>query len=204
MSVSEARSAAICETMAQVKKTIGDAEVEDLLRAKEYIIELAQKKELFPVSDVPRATVEEKDRTFCLYKEDDGRFAMYVNVIWPGVDTVPHDHGNSWAIVAAIEGQEKHEFYRRLDDGSADGHAEIEQAGEIIVEPGAAATMQVGGIHSIEAVGTEPSMLLHCYGYAFEVQTGRKEFDVANNTYSYSCDAAGMIEDLPLHPDVSK
>ena len=54
MSVSKARSLAIRETIDQVKRGIGGADVDDLNRTKACLIALAQRADLFPVDDIPR------------------------------------------------------------------------------------------------------------------------------------------------------
>ena len=176
MDTYDERSKAIIETIGRIKTaTERRAGVEELNVAKSYLIELASKRYLFPADEFPMPTNGQNERTVCVYSEPDGRYAMYVNLVNHGAESIPHDHGKSWAIIAGIEGYEKHTFYECISSDSASGTAEIEKKAEIIVEPEMAVTMLAGGIHSIEATNPDSSMFLHCYGYAFHAQDGRRE-----------------------------
>lgn len=203
MSIHQERSQQIVRTIARIKDVLSEgADVQSLDEAKQHLVALAAKRELFPESDFPWPTEEEKDRTYGVHIEEDGKFALYVDLVRPGVSNAPHDHGRAWALIASVKGQEKHHLFKRIDDGTVDGHATLERAGELLVEPGRALSMMVGGIHSIEATGAVPAMNLHCYAYGFEHQKGRMEFDTTTDTYTFSTEAAGAVEDLPLHPSV--
>ena len=203
MSLHETRSQYIVDTMNQVKSLLADGvTVETLNQAKAALEELAGNRSLFPESDFPWPTGDEEDNCFCLHRDADGRYALYIDLINKGVSTVPHDHGDSWAIVTCIEGQEKHRLYKRIDENTGPGPAELEQAGEITISPGESVSLLVGGIHAIEAVGSDRSMMLHCYGLEFEQQTSRLEYDEASGSCGHSIDAAGVIRDFPLHPSV--
>ncbi len=205
MSVFFERSQEILNTVNDIKMIIdGEPTVAKLNDAKERLMTLAARQDLFPESDFPWPTNDNKEKTYCVYKGEDGEYALYVDMVWPGVSNTPHDHGRSWAIVAAVHGHEKHHLYRRVDDGNREGFASLESVGELVVEVGKAVSMMIGGIHSIEAIGTKPVMNLHCYRYAFEAQHGRNEFDIEHGTYSHSIAAAGVIEDMPLHSDMSR
>ena len=194
------RSKAIIETIGGIKTaTERRADVEELNVAKSYLIELASKRDLFPADEFPMPTNGQNERTVCVYSEPDGRYAMYVNLVNQGAASIPHDHGKSWAIIAGIEGYEKHTFYECISSNSARRTAEVEKKAEIIVEPEMAVTMLVGGIHSIEATNPDPSMFLHCYGYAFDAQDGRREFDLESGTYSHTTNAVSQLEIMPLH-----
>jgi hypothetical protein len=47
----------------------------------------------------------------------------------------PHNHG-TWAVVAGVDGLEKNVFWKRVDDGSRPGYAEIVKAGEKVFGAG--------------------------------------------------------------------
>ena len=54
------------------------------------------------------------------------------------------------------------------------------------------------GIHSIHATAPEPLLHLHLYGFAFEKQSARKEYDIEAGTYrAYELEDTGLIEDMP-------
>ena len=61
-----------------------------------------------------------------------------------------HDHGPCWVIYGNYKNPTRMRRWRRLDDGSKPGYAEVEMHKEFLNEPGHAAVFAVGDIHSIE------------------------------------------------------
>lgn len=203
MNVYATRSRLIVETMEKVKAlTKNGADIEALEHVKAILNELALQRDLFPNSEFPWPTDAEGNNCWCLYKDADGKFALYIDLINKGQGTVPHDHGDSWAVVTAVEGLEKHYLFKRVDGDVGPGEARLDRAGEITISPGQSVSLLVGGIHAIEAVDANRSMMLHCYGQGFDLQTNRLEYDQDSNTCGYSIDAAGTIYDYPLHDSV--
>ena len=141
-------------------------------QAKLELMSLCERKDLFPRVDFP-VPADEVDRTYLVYQDDDGQYALYVNSSLPGQQSEPHDHGVSWAIVAAIEGEERHRLYRsEATDGS-----DLRQVSELVVRPGNAVSLLPRGIHAIEANGDQPLLHLHLYGASFDTQEERRQFD---------------------------
>lgn len=146
------------------------------------MLALAAQQHLFPSSEFPPPPPGEKvSRRYLLRQDPDGRFAMYMNALNPGNDTRPHDH-TTWAVVAAIEGQELNRVYRRTDDGSRAGHATLVLDHEVIVEPGRAIALLPDDIHSIHTTGGVPTRHLHMYGLALEMLDERQGFDLEGGT----------------------
>ncbi|WP_293073370.1 hypothetical protein [Moorena sp. SIO4A5] len=81
-------------------------------------------------------------------------------VLVVGVSPI-HNHG-TWGVVAVISGQEKNTFWRRTDD--PDFCDRIEQVGEKILFPGDIISFTSDGIHSVEAMGDEPTITFNIYG----------------------------------------
>ena len=201
MSIHETRSRQIVATIAGIKAVLAcGADIENLNKAKALLMELSDRIELFPHADFPIPDAEQGYRVFRLHQDDGGEFALYLVTVCKGATDAPHNHGNSWAIVSAVDGKEHHHLYKRIDDGKTPGASHLEQAGDLIVERGTALSMLVDGIHSMEGAGDEPCRHLHLYGYGFEYQKGRKEFNLEQGTYVHSHDDVGFIEDFPLHP----
>src|SRR5690349_1057441 len=96
------------------------------------LVALAKRKELFPIADFPLPT--SYGRNYPLLVEDGDGLGLYLNVALPGKEAAPHDHG-IWCATAAVSGKEKHEFYRRVDDGKTAGRASVVKVGEVTVEP---------------------------------------------------------------------
>ncbi|WP_415402174.1 hypothetical protein [Tateyamaria sp. SN3-11] len=115
-----------------------------------------------------------------LHEEDDHRLAVFVFAWAPGKGTNPHNH-KTWAVVAGIEGQEHEVNYKRLDDGSRVGFAELEQTFEETMRPGMVAACLPDDIHTVENIGEQVSVSLHTYGLHLN-HTGRSEFDLTSRT----------------------
>src|SRR5215470_15964316 len=65
-------------------------------------------------------------------------------------ETDVHDHGPCWVVYGNYKNPTRMRRWRRLDDGSKPGYAEVELSREFLNEPGHAAVFAVGDIHSIE------------------------------------------------------
>ncbi len=127
------------------------------------LVALARRKELFPAADFPLPT--SYGRNYPLLVEDGDGLGLYLNVALPGKEAAPHDHG-IWCATAAVSGREKHEFYRRVDDGRTAGRASVIKVGEVMVAPGHGMVMSDHDIHATTVVGDKPMVGLSLYGYA--------------------------------------
>jgi len=61
-----------------------------------------------------------------------------------------HDHGPCWVVYGNYQNPTRMRRWRRLDDGSRPGHAELTLQRELLNEAGQAVAFAVGDIHSIE------------------------------------------------------
>ena len=127
------------------------------------LVALAKRRELFPTTDFPLPTSH--GRNYPLLVEDGDGLGLYLNVALPGKEAAPHDHG-IWCATAAVSGREKHEFYRRTDDGKKPGSASVTKVGEVLVQPGHGMVMADHDIHATRVVGDKPMVALSLYGYA--------------------------------------
>lgn len=91
-------------------------------------------------------------KNLLLYEDPDYGFAINAVVRTPGRVGSAHDHGESWTAYGLLDGSEKLEHYRRLDDGKKEGYAEIEldhvdegTAGKVDLVPPFAIHAEVGG-----------------------------------------------------------
>lgn len=71
-----------------------------------------------------------------LYEDPDHGFAINATVRKPGSKGAIHDHGHSWTLYGLIEGTERIERYKRLDDGKRDGYAELTLVADREMGPG--------------------------------------------------------------------
>ena len=84
-----------------------------------------------------------------LHEEPDHSLAVALLSWSPSGATLPHNHG-TWGIVVGLEGAEKNIFWRRLDDGSRAGYAELQRIGEMDCVLGQAVVLPSPTIHSVE------------------------------------------------------
>lgn len=178
------RAAAVQETMAEVRALIGrqGPTGEAVAAARDVLLRLADQRVLFPAADFPLAPKFGVIRRHRLAEEADGTYSLSVYSLCPGTASVPHSH-NTWAAIAAIEGEELNRLYRRRRGGLAPGPAIIEECDRFAVRPGFGLAMGVDDIHSIAVTSPHPTLHLHLYGVSMEVADDRRlGFDLASGT----------------------
>ena len=117
-----------------------------------------------------------------LYKEPDYPFAVQLVSWLPGVPSPVHNHA-TWSVVAVMgesdAGREKNSVWRRVDDGSREGYAEVELAEERLLYPGDVIGFTPEAIHSVEMEAAPeswlPTFTFNVYGEPDYSQ--RYEFD---------------------------
>ncbi len=110
-----------------------------------------------------------------LHEEPDHSLAVLAAAWLPGQGAPPHNHG-TWAVVVGVDGPEKNIFWKRLDDGSRPGHAEIRPQAEKVFGPGEVVTFLPDSIHSVVNETDRVTVSLHVYG-THPNYTGRSQFD---------------------------
>lgn len=110
-----------------------------------------------------------------LHEEPNHDLAIFAVAWAPGKGAPPHDHG-TWSVFAPVDGPEHHIFWRRVDDRRRPGYAELERAGERVVEPGQTFAMLTPEIHSIVNDTDGVALSLHVYGRHVNF-TKRSKFD---------------------------
>ncbi len=87
--------------------------------------------------------------TSLLYEDDQLGFQIVAHIMGDAYDGGPHDHGASWAIYGQAVGYTDMTEWKRLDDGTTEGVADIEKAKEYRLERGDAGIFDDFKIHSI-------------------------------------------------------
>ena len=85
-----------------------------------------------------------------IYEDEALGFQVLAHIMNNGHKGGPHDHGTSWAIYGQAVKYTDMTEYRRLDDGSTAGKADIEIDRTYRLERGKAGIFDDGKIHSIE------------------------------------------------------
>jgi predicted metal-dependent enzyme (double-stranded beta helix superfamily) len=110
-----------------------------------------------------------------LYQEHEFPLTVQMVTCLPGYTSTIHNHG-TWGIVAIVGGHERHQLWRRAPQlGSPE---RIEPVDSLILNPGDIVALTSNAIHSIEALGDQPTVSFNLYGaignhdrYEFDPQT---------------------------------
>ncbi len=136
----------------------------------EIIRKISRKMKLLIASDDFLTEQERKPDTrhyarHLVYIDRRRRFVIMSGVWEPGQATPVHDHG-TWGIMGIYEGELHVTNYRRLDDGSRSGHAELRESTGIWSGPGSISYVLPPNeeIHKVGNLGERPALSLHVYG----------------------------------------
>ncbi len=139
-----------------------------------------------------------------LYRSPSRLFSVRAFIWQPGVMNNVHDHG-SWGIVGAYFNQTQEKKYRRLDDGSREGYAELELASEGVLSPGETTYVLPlnEGIHQMAAMNGRISISIHVYGspvrknyfqiYDMHHQTVRRAYSPSVHKKALAIQALGSM-----------
>ena len=84
-------------------------------------------------------------------------------------------------MVSGVEGVERNRHWRRKDDGSRSGYADICEIGEDMIGPGQVLPMLPSAVHSVANETDAKTLSLHVYGM-HPNYTARSQFDVDAKT----------------------
>jgi predicted metal-dependent enzyme (double-stranded beta helix superfamily) len=112
-----------------------------------------------------------------LYDEIGYPLTVQITTFLPGTRSSIHNHGN-WGIVAVLKGEEKNTLWQRISNPQFPDW--VEPTSELMLLPGDIISFTDGAIHSIEAVGEEPTVTFSIYGETHHSQ--RFEFDPITHT----------------------
>lgn len=86
-----------------------------------------------------------------------------------------HDH-RTWAVIGIVQGQETHQIWRRTDDRSKQGYAEIEPTNRMTLGEGQIISLPEDGIHSVvNDSDLDTTIAIHVYGGDLE-KIGRNQY----------------------------
>ena len=182
MNIGEQRGQAVAETVGRIRSIEQQLGVnyDALGKIRNELIELTQDKELFPRSSFPIANDGESP-VYRISEDPDHRYALYASVGAAGKSVPPHNH-TTWAVIVGVYGDELNRFYKRTDDESIEGFAELEETGSFVVRHGNGVVFLPEDIHAISTDDSEPTVHLHMYGLALDHLHDRLVFDQAGNT----------------------
>ncbi|MEM7171070.1 MAG: cysteine dioxygenase [Pseudomonadota bacterium] len=165
MSRKDHRIKAIAKTMAGVRAIAADGPLDrpklEVIRGE--LLALASQGDLFPAEDFPEAPPEVDDNCalYLLSQDEDGHFALYLQVINGDLDVPPHNH-HTWAVIAGLSGCEENRFYDPLPE-------EPRETKRVSVTSGKAVALLPDDYHSIHLREPYPIASFHLYGLALEL-----------------------------------
>lgn len=129
--------------------------------------------------DIRRPTMF--DNEVLLYLHPQGLFSLRMYLWGPGEYTYPHDH-NAWGVIGTVSAGYEVINYRRVDDESKEGYAQLKEVERLHLQPGETAfTLPLNmGIHQTGNAGQESILTLHFYGKSIP-RGYLNGFDPANN-----------------------
>jgi predicted metal-dependent enzyme (double-stranded beta helix superfamily) len=193
-SVLPERRAAIAQAVGRVREVERELGVtpEALAEIRAILLELSERRELFPQDDFPPVRDERGfDSVYRLSEDEDHRFALYMSTALPGKKVAPHNH-TTWAVIVGVQGNEENFFYERADDGARPGYATLRRIGEEVVRPGSGVCLMPEHIHHIQVTGDQPTLHLHMYGLALDRLGERVSYDVQ----------AGTVKTMRVTPNI--
>ena len=185
------RARAVDDCLTDIKALLeaGGVSRKTLERVKDRLITLAAQDGLFPVEDFPAP--ERDDSLYELHRDPDHRYALYVVSGKNSKKTPPHNH-TTWAVICGVRGAELNRVYRRIDDRSRPGRAELALERKFLVRPGNGIAFLPDDIHAIEIDQSSASLFLHLYGMALDHLPERVCYDLERGSY----------EIFAAHPDI--
>ena len=158
-----------------------EAHGDDVAAAKQDLIgqlaRLAQEDDLLEIG-LPRESNHGIAGSWLYW---DGEIGIFTAGFPAGVRIPVHDHG-TWEIVGTYSGELDYQAYRRVDDGSVDGYAELEVVEDRVLGPGDFSVVPPppDDIHGFEPRGGDMWMMGVLHG-AFSPE--RRYFDVEARSY---------------------
>ena len=100
-----------------------------------------------------------------LFRAGDGSLSFFSLVVPPGQSTPVHDH-LAWGLVGLYRGEQIETVYRRVDDGTREGYADLVEQERRLLRPGDCYMLLPpdGDIHAVMTVSETPSVSIHLLG----------------------------------------
>jgi predicted metal-dependent enzyme (double-stranded beta helix superfamily) len=151
-----------------------------LARVRDLVADLAAQRDGWLTGPMCRPDPDQGFGMHVLHEEADHTLAVFV-VSWvPGGGAPPHDHG-TWAVIAGLDGLERNAVWRRVDDCTRPGYADLAPLRDQAVGAGDVIVLPTGAIHSVHNDSTQVTVSLHVYGRHVNY-TERSQFDPAART----------------------
>jgi predicted metal-dependent enzyme (double-stranded beta helix superfamily) len=118
-----------------------------------------------------------------LYEDPDYQFVVNAVVRTPGRDGRIHDHAHAWTAYGVLDGTERLERYRRMDDGKKEQYALLELESLTEGRPGKVDLVPPFAIHS-EKGGPARSVAVIVRSERLVGRTLQGRYDAKTDSYS--------------------
>jgi predicted metal-dependent enzyme (double-stranded beta helix superfamily) len=112
------------------------------------------------LAEVYGSEQEDKAGAGLLYEDPNYGFAVWASVQPPGTYHAAHDHGPTWAVYGVYAGKVDTVLYRRADDGSRQGYAEVRELSRAVATHGDVSCMPRGIAHETRSMDEKPALNL--------------------------------------------
>jgi predicted metal-dependent enzyme (double-stranded beta helix superfamily) len=127
----------------------------------------------------------EGHKNLLLYEDPDYQFVVNAVVRTPGRDGRIHDHAHAWTAYGVLDGTERLERYRRVDQGNKEGYALIELESLTEGYPGKVDLVSPYAIHS-EKGGPKRSVAVIVRSERLVGRTLQGRYDAKRDRYHQS------------------
>ena len=135
-----------------------------------------------------RITTEHKEFTlYRLHRGPEDCFNIMAAIWPPGGSSGVHDHAGKWVVEGVYRNQLHTIRYKRLDDGTHTGHAELKETVSLDLHPGSVSHVLSPNeeVHDFINQTNEPVVSVHIYGG-----------DISTETLNYFDPAAQTVEQI--------
>ncbi|MEH2349423.1 MAG: hypothetical protein V7K55_15805 [Nostoc sp.] len=139
-----------------------------LARLEPYFQELLAQQEWLPEKFAqinPESKMGGGIGQWLLYRAKDRSLSVFSLVIPPGSTTRVHDH-LAWGLIGLYKGNQEETVYRRVDNGDAEGHAQLQVTEVRRLQPGDIYRLLPpdGDIHAVKTTSQSASVSIHILG----------------------------------------
>ncbi|MDZ8236979.1 MAG: hypothetical protein RMZ69_07370 [Nostoc sp. ChiQUE01a] len=134
----------------EITVSTADNHIQTLAKLEPYFQELLAQQQWLP-EKFTQVNLESKMGggigQWLLYRAKDRSLSVFRLVIPPGSTTPVHDH-LAWGLIGLYKGNQQETVYRRVDNGNAEGHAQL-QITEVRRRSQPQASLQPGDIYRL-------------------------------------------------------
>ncbi|WP_414571105.1 hypothetical protein [Nostoc sp. CCY 9925] len=134
----------------EITASTADNHIQTLAKLEPYFQELLAQQQWLPEKFTqvnPESKMGGGIGQWLLYRAKDRSLSVFSLVIPPGSTTPVHDH-LAWGLIGLYKGNQQETVYRRVDNGNAEGHAQL-QITEVRRRSQPQASLQPGDIYRL-------------------------------------------------------